>query len=59
VWEYDDRATYERIEDAVRADPDSAQAREVRGRLPALVTATEETFMSSTVPATRPEPGML
>jgi hypothetical protein len=51
VWEYDDRRAYERIQAAVRADPASRQARELRGRLPALVTATEETFMTSTLGA--------
>ncbi len=30
VWEYDDKAAYERIDAAVRADPDSARAREHR-----------------------------
>lgn len=49
VWEYDDRQAYERIDTAVRADPASQRAREQRARLPALVTATEETFMSSTI----------
>jgi hypothetical protein len=52
VWEYDDRAAYERIEAAVRSDPDSVKAQQRRSRLPPLVTAQEETFMTSTVPGT-------
>jgi hypothetical protein len=54
IWEYDDRAAYERIEAAVRADPDSSKAQQHRARLPALMTATEEVFMRSTV-----APGLL
>jgi hypothetical protein len=49
VWEYDDREAYERIEAAVRDDPDTLRAREVRQGLPVLVTATGETFMTSAV----------
>ena len=49
IWEYDDRAAYERIQSAVRADPDSAKAQQQRAQLPALITGTEEVFMSSTV----------
>jgi hypothetical protein len=49
VWEYDDRAAYERIEAAVRADPDSARSRAVRAALPPLMTSTDETFMTSTL----------
>jgi NIPSNAP len=49
IWEYDDRTSYERVEAAVRADPDSRQAQEHRARLPKLMTATEEVFMTSTV----------
>ena len=48
VWEYDDRGSYERIEAAVRADPDSRRAREYRRTvLPELFTSMEETFMTS------------
>ena len=36
-------------EDNRVADPASQRAQEQRARLPALVTATEETFMSSTI----------
>ena len=43
VWEYDDRAAYERIEAAVRTDPDSLKARQTRAELPPLITAQEET----------------
>jgi hypothetical protein len=46
IWEYDDRPAYERIEAAVRADPGSRRAQEHRARLPLLMTATEEVFMS-------------
>ncbi|MGH3302783.1 MAG: NIPSNAP family protein [Streptosporangiaceae bacterium] len=45
VWEYDDRRAYERIEEAVRADPDSVRAREYRAELPPPITAQEEVFM--------------
>ena len=47
VWEYDDRQGYERIQAAVRADPATRQAQQVRRSLPALITATDETFMSA------------
>ena len=56
IWEYDDRAAYEHIEAAVRADPDSRRAQEHRLQLPALMTATEETLMSSTIEPV-PAPG--
>jgi hypothetical protein len=49
VWEYDDRQAYERIQAAVRADPATLQAQQVRRGLPALIVATDETFMSSTL----------
>jgi hypothetical protein len=49
VWEYDDRAAYERIEAAVRADPDSGLARQRRSELPPLIVSQEETFMTATV----------
>jgi hypothetical protein len=51
IWEYDDRAAYERIDAAVRADPDSRHAQERRAQLPALMTSTEEVFMSPAGPA--------
>jgi hypothetical protein len=51
VWEYDDRASCERIEEAVRNDPDSARAQEHRASLPPLTTQREEIFMVSTMPA--------
>lgn len=50
VWEYDDRAAYERIEAAVRADPGSRAARQRRAELPPLITSQDETFMTATVP---------
>lgn len=49
VWEYDDRAAYERIEAEVRADPDSATARHRRTELPPLIVTQEEVFMTATV----------
>ncbi len=49
VWEYDDRHAYQRIDAAVRADPATQRAQQQRARLPTLFTATEETFMSSTI----------
>jgi hypothetical protein len=55
IWEYDDRAGYERIEAAVRADPDSREAQRLRATLPPLMTGTEEVFMTST--AGPPSPG--
>lgn len=56
IWEYDDRAAYERIEAAVRADPDSQRAQEHRAGLPALIATAEEVFMFSTV-SLAPQPG--
>jgi NIPSNAP len=48
VWEYDDMAHYERVEAAVRSDPDSAAAQRYRAQLGGLFTAREEVFMTST-----------
>ncbi len=49
VWEYDDMAAYQRIEAAVRADPDSARAQKHRSNLGPLFTEKYETFARSTV----------
>ena len=49
VWEYDDKPTYERIQAAVAADPDSAHAQEVRKSIGTLFTEVHETFARSTV----------
>jgi hypothetical protein len=49
VWEYDDRSAYERIEMAVRGDPDSRRARQHRATLPPLISGQKETFMTSTL----------
>jgi hypothetical protein len=49
IWEYDDRAAYERIEAAVRRDPDTLRAKEHRAALPPLITAQKEIFMTTTV----------
>ena len=50
VWEYDDRAAYQRIESAVRRDPDLILAQQHRALLPPIITSKEEVFMSSTLP---------
>ena len=52
VWEYDDMAAYVRIDGAVRADPDSARARQHRETLGQLYTEMHETFARSTVVST-------
>jgi len=49
VWEYDDRAAYERIEAAVRLDPESAKAQQLRAELPQLAESQEEIFMTKAV----------
>ena len=49
VWQYDDRAAYERIDAAVRADPASIEAQERRDTLGPLFTEKHETFARSTV----------
>lgn len=49
VWEYDDMAAYERIDAAVRADPDSVEAQKHRSALGPLFTEKHETFARSTV----------
>lgn len=49
VWEYDDMAAYERIDAAVRADPDSREAEQQRRTLGLLFTEKHETFARSTV----------
>jgi hypothetical protein len=46
IWEYDDHAAYERIDAAVRQDPDSRRARERQAQLPPIIRAQEETFMT-------------
>jgi hypothetical protein len=53
IWEYDSRATYERIEAAVRCDPDSRIGQELRETLPPLITGQQETFMTTTLQAER------
>src|SRR5689334_7039671 len=50
VWEYDDRAAYQRIESAVRRDPDLILAQQHRALLPPIITSKEEVFMSDTLP---------
>jgi hypothetical protein len=49
VWEYDNRAAFERIQRAVRQDPGSAAAQAHRETLGRLFTECEEVFMASTV----------
>jgi NIPSNAP len=46
IWEDDDHAAYERIDAAVRQDPDSWRAQERRAQLPPIIKAQEETFMT-------------
>lgn len=52
VWEYDDMDSYERIDAAVRADPDSVRAQQARNTLGPLFTEKHETFARSTAPGT-------
>jgi hypothetical protein len=47
VWEYDSREAYERVEAAVRADPDAHRAQQHRTTLPPLFTSRDEVFMSA------------
>lgn len=49
VWEYDDHEAYERVQAAVRGDPDTRRAQEHRASLPPLFTEKDEVFMRSTV----------
>jgi len=49
VWEYDDEASYRRIEAAVRADPATVNAWEVREQLPDFFTSRDEVLMHSTL----------
>jgi hypothetical protein len=49
IWEYDSREHYERVEAAVRSDPDSRTATDRRTALGTLFTAMDETFMHSTL----------
>jgi NIPSNAP len=57
VGEYDDRAAYQRIEAAVRQDPDLILAQQHRSLLPPLMTAREEVFMTDTLEAGAGLPG--
>jgi NIPSNAP protein len=50
VWEYDSPEAYERVDAAVRSDPDFALAQQHRTTLPPLFTSRDEVFM-------RREPG--
>jgi len=49
VWEYDDRESYESIQERVRNDPDSIAAQEFRRTLPPMTHEQEEVFMVDTV----------
>jgi hypothetical protein len=49
IWEYDDQAAFDRIDAAVRRDPDARRAQELRAGLPPLINRQEETFMTSTL----------
>jgi len=50
VFEYDDRAHFERVDAAVRADPRAAAAQARREELGPLFEGYDEVFMRSTVP---------
>ena len=51
VWEYDDEYAYARIDEAVRADPDSHAAQIYRrAELPEFFTGRQEVLMRSTLP---------
>ncbi|MFF3226130.1 NIPSNAP family protein [Nocardia suismassiliense] len=45
VWEYDDRAAYERVQAAVAVDPATRAAQELRRGLPDLFIEKDEVFM--------------
>ena len=49
VWEYDDRAAYERIDAAIRADPASVEAQQRRRAGEPFFTEMHESFARSTV----------
>ena len=49
VWEYDDEAAYQRVSDAVAADPDAAAAQRARTTLGPLFTEKYEAFARSTL----------
>jgi 8-oxo-dGTP diphosphatase len=55
VWAYRDRADYERIDSAVRNDPQMAAAHEARARLGPLYDGVEEVFAVSTLPLAETE----
>ena len=48
IWEYDDHASFERIDKAVRSDPASSIARTARAALGRLFFERDEVFMTST-----------
>ena len=47
IWEYDDRAAYDRIDAAVRADPASVKAQQRRDAGEPFFTEMRETFARS------------
>ena len=49
IWKYENTAHYERVQAAVRTDPDSQRAQKVRASLPKLFSNKEEWLMSSTL----------
>jgi hypothetical protein len=50
ICAYDDQAACERIEAAVRADPDATKAQQHRAQLPRLMTATDVLMHSTVAP---------
>ena len=54
IWEYDSRADCERIQKAVREDPDSAATTELRQSSGLLGADAEEVLMTSTEPSAAP-----
>lgn len=48
IWEYESRDDFQRIHRAVRDDPDTAVAQEIRRTLGPLFTEKDDTFMVGT-----------
>jgi len=51
IWQYDSREAYEKIDAAIRSDPDAIAAQKYRRSLPKLFETAEQTFMHSTLSA--------
>jgi len=50
IWEYDDHAAYDHVQEAVQDDPDFIAAHEYRKSLPQLYISYEDVLMTSTMP---------